>query len=634
MGLFGSPGDVFVGGRRVKLDPAASIGKGGEADVYRVGRETALKVWKGPDHPDFAGDSAAKDAAARRIEVHQKKMSGFPRGLPGRVVAPRELATDKGGNRILGYTMGLVDGAEVLLRYGDAGFRSASGATGVLGKVLADLHRTVEGLHSVGVVIGDFNDLNVLVRGEEAHLIDVDSFQVNGFACEVYTERFLDPLLADPNGARPVLSKGFGVGSDWYAFAVMAMQTLLCVGPYGGIYRARGGEKVAHDARPLRRITVFHPEVVYPKPAVPWSALPDEIVHSLVRTFERDDRTPLSRQALEGLEWRSCGACGLTHARVACPRCTAPVIALPPPQAVNGRVTRTIVRETRGRVIAVAMQEGCLRYLVHEDGGYLREDGFEVLKGGVTPGLRFWIFGERTIVGRGGDLVEIGPDGEKKRFSADLAGKEAALATNGRCRVRVLGGQLLRSTVGEMGRFGEVESRVGDVLSGQTEVWLGDKWGFGTYRAGALSVAFLMGAERGGLADQVKVAVPAGQVIGQEVVIGQEHVWVICGVRAAGRTVHVASRIDTNGVVDATAQAEAGDGSWLGSLGGKCAVGGKLLCPTDAGVVRVDALRGALVEERRFTETEPFVSAASTLLANRDGLYVADAQAIARLQLG
>src|SRR6202043_1719255 len=110
-------------------------------------------------------------------EVHQRKLREFPGGLGPSVVAPVELATDRSGKRLCGYTMDLIAGAEVLLRYGDPSFRRSglSGPTAVA--ALADLHGTVSHLHARGVTIGDFNDLNVLVRDRRAFLIDADSFQ-------------------------------------------------------------------------------------------------------------------------------------------------------------------------------------------------------------------------------------------------------------------------------------------------------------------------------------------------------------------------------------------------------------------------------------------------------------------------
>lgn len=88
--------------------------------------------------------------------------------------------------------------------------------------------KVIDEIHAAKVVIGDFNDLNVLIAKDEPYFIDADSFQYNGFLCKVYTERFVDPLLCDPQANRPVLAKPHNEDSDWFAFRVMLMQSLLC----------------------------------------------------------------------------------------------------------------------------------------------------------------------------------------------------------------------------------------------------------------------------------------------------------------------------------------------------------------------------------------------------------------------
>ena len=45
-------------------------------------------------------------------------------------------------------------------------------------------------------MVGDFNDLNILVTGTDAWLIDADSFQFGTYLSPVFTERFLDPSAA------------------------------------------------------------------------------------------------------------------------------------------------------------------------------------------------------------------------------------------------------------------------------------------------------------------------------------------------------------------------------------------------------------------------------------------------------
>ena len=317
--------DVYLRQKKIRLDPTASIGKGGEADVFDLGDGRVLKLWKTPDHPDYAGLPSEQDAARERIEAQQDKIRAFPRGLPDRVIAPVELATDRSGKRLVGFAMPFVAGAEVLLRYGDPAARRAGLPAGDAIAALADLHATVDSLHRLGITIGDFNDLNVLVRDRRAYLIDADSFQFGAFLCRVYTERFVDPLVCDPSLDQPVLGRPYSAGSDWYAFAVMVMQSLVCVGPYGGIYRPRAASaRVPQAARPLHRITVFHPEVQYPKPAIPYRVLPDDLLHHLHLVFERDHRGVFPRGLLDELVWTRCPLCGAEHARDALPRAARP----------------------------------------------------------------------------------------------------------------------------------------------------------------------------------------------------------------------------------------------------------------------------------------------------------------------
>ena len=104
--------DVYLRGKRIKLDPTRSLGKGGEADVFDLGGGRALKLFKTPDHPDYQGLPIEQKAAEQRIALHQKKLRAFPAGLPRQVIAPEELATDRSGRSVVGYVMQVVAPAE------------------------------------------------------------------------------------------------------------------------------------------------------------------------------------------------------------------------------------------------------------------------------------------------------------------------------------------------------------------------------------------------------------------------------------------------------------------------------------------------------------------------------------------
>jgi hypothetical protein len=619
---------VFVGGRKIKLDPAASIGKGGEADVFDIGGGFALKLFKPPDHPDFEGDADAQEGARRRLDEHQKKLRAFPAALPARVIVPEALALHAPNGRVVGYTMRLLKGAEVLLRYGERSFRQGIGNEQAL-EVFRGLHATVGALHKAGVVIGDFNDLNVLVAGTEAHLIDADSLQFDRFLCPVFTERFVDPTLCDPSRGHLMLARPHTADSDWYAFTAMLMRSLLFVEPYGGVFRPKDpAQMVAPGARPLKRITVFHPEVRYPKPAERWDVLPDDLLQRFHAVFVKDERGEFPLAVLEATRWTRCDGCGREHARALCPYCAgAPPAAVREITRVRGEVTSRRVFVTAGTILEAACPDGTLQ-LLYQDGDVVRrEDGVAVF-GGRAAGraLRLRVRGRQTLVAQGPALVALDGAGAGTRWATDVVDGEAAFETNGRHVYRIHEGRLLRE--GPLGA-----ERIGDVLAGQTRLWVGPEFGFGFYRAGQLQVGFVFDAERGGLNDGVALPRMAGQLTAARAVFGPGRCWLLTAAQANGRTVHRCTVMARDGRVMASAVGIAGDGTWLGHIGHACAAGSGLLVPTDDGIVRVEVDGASIVKTREFPDTEPFVDAESRLLAGSDGLYVVDAHEVRRLTL-
>jgi hypothetical protein len=625
--------NVYVGGRRIKLDPTRSLGKGGEADVFDLGGGQALKLFKSPDHPDYQGLPLEQAAAETRLAVHQRKLRAFPAGLPRQVIAPEQLATDRSGQSVVGYTMRVVTSAEPLLRYGDPTFRRAGITNRDVVGLFREIHQAVSAIHAAGVVIGDFNDLNLLVTtGFQPRFIDADSFQFGSFPCAVFTERFVDPLLCDPGATSPRLTRPYDANADWYAFAALLMQSLLFVGPYGGVYRPRdAARRLPHGARPLRRITVFHAEVLYPKPARPRQILPDEVLEQFHRVFERDQRGPFPAALLEQLHFVACPHCSAEHARAACPFCTLAAPLPAPVLRVRGAVTCTRLFETRGVILHASVEAGELRFLHHDAGAYRREDGRVIFKGDLDPTMRFAVLGRSTLVGRGGELVLLAPDRATERGPVDSDGTGAAFASNGRHRYWTAAGRLLRDAPSAWDA-GATEA-IGDVLAGQTRLWVGPTFGLGLYRASNLSVAFVFDAERRGINDTLRLPPLPGQLVGAVCTLDEKRAWLLVALHHAGKTIHRCLVYSRAGALEATAEADEGEGGWLGTLAGKCATGGVLLAATDAGLARIEVRDGAVQQTREFPDTEPFVDAASQLLVGKDGVYVVGRSQITALKM-
>ncbi len=629
--------DVYVREKRLRISPASSIGKGGEADVFDVGGGIALKLWKSSDHPDVKGLPEEERAAAERLLLVQDKMRAFPQSLPERVISPIELAMDKKNATILGYTMRLVSGAESLLSLSEPTRRRTLGGNAAA-KVLVDLWRTVAAIHSSSVVLGDFNDLNVLVRENEAFVVDADSFQFGTFSCPVFTERFIDPLICDSAANRPVPVRAFSAESDWYAFAVMVMTSLLCVGPYGGVYRPKEPSKRMQECvRPLRRVTVFHPDVRYPKPALPYHILPDDLLHALSMIFERDARIPFPFRLLEGLRFTNCSACGAEHARARCPVCDHGVVR--ECVVVRGQVKATRKYSTSGTILAAAWNGSALEYVVFDHSTYRREDGTTILRGPLDGRARFWTQGKTTFVGRGGRVLAIEEGRVVEEIGVDIHEGEPAFVVNERYAFYVQGGRLWRRSFGRphatlAGLANQSAEPWGDVLAGQTRIWVGQKIGFGYYRAGNVSVVFTFDTEKRGICDTIRLPWPSGQIVKARATIDADKIWFFLAFVSAGRIVHRAVVMGADGTVLGTSDAAAGDGSWLGTISGQRAVGGVLFAPTDTGVVRVEVDSGCISEVKKFVDTEPFIQADSLLFVGREGIFSVDPSEITLLAMG
>lgn len=608
---------VVVAGKKHRLSPARALGKGGEAEVYDLGGGLALKLYKAPDHPDLDGQPEAQRAAQTRLARAEQKLRAFPANVSPRVVGPVELARSPKGD-VVGFTMNLVDGAVPLSRFAEPPFRRAGASQTECARVLLDVHDTVAALHRAGVVIGDFNDLNVLVKDQQAFLIDADSFQYGGFLTEVFTERFTDPLLCDPTARRPILCRPFTTSSDWYAYAVLVVQSLLLVGPYGGAHRpATAADKIPDPQRPLRRISIFHPDVRSPKAALPPQVLPDELLHHLVQVFEKDERRPFPKALLEDLRFERCAGCGVEHARARCPSCrSSPAGKRAIVVERRGTVTARLLFSTTGTVLHAELHDGALR-LVHHDGKrYLREDGVLVREGPLDPRLSFGLSATTTLVARDGVLDVVEEGNVRERLSLDAAPEGArSFGTNDRRRFWLDQGQLKRN--GPLGA-----ERVGDVLAGRTRLFVGPRFGFGMYEAGALRVAFVFDIEHPGLKDGLALPRFRGHLVDLHCRFSDERVLVVAACEQEGRREHHAVLVARDGRVLAEAGGDDGDESWLPGAARACLVGDFVFVPTDDGLVRVEAVGGVLTKTRAYPDTEPFVGMQSGVLFGREGLVV------------
>lgn len=617
---------VIIDSQPVRLRSDMVIGSGGEADIYKLSARTVLKLYKKPTDPTYANDPDAQKGAKLRLDEQQQKLPAFPKDLPAEIVAPSLLAYGTQTGKIVGYTMPFIDGKEVLLRLGDKRYREVGGIDGnAVVSTFQRLHGIVESLHSRQIVIGDFNDLNVLFDDTSLRLVDTDSMQFGAFMCHTYTSRFLDPLVSESTVLR--MARPHTTDSDWYAYFVMLVQSLLYVGPYGGVHRPATGARLQHDSRVLARLTVFDPAVIYPKPAIPLSVVSDELLDYMQKVFEHDRREPFPKQLLSALRWTTCSSCKLSHMRSVCPGCAAP--GLPTQKVtIRGTVTAKRIFETKGKLLHAVNQDGTLRYLYFDNGAFYRENGRKVLTGDLDPELRFRIQGGNTLIGKRGRLFTLDTAGESQQVDTDTYRNTLTMFdANHRNAFWLRNGQLLRS--------GKVTpSYMGDVLQSQTMFWVGSSHGFGVYQASRLTRAFVFNSLHTGLNDSVAIPLISGQIVDATCSFSETHTWFFTTTQEQGKLVHRCVVLDMSGAIIASTGTAGDDTSWLvGGIRGHLAVGSSLFVATDSGIVRVSSDRGSLSVEREFPDTEPFVDAHSQLVSGPGGIYVVSTRAITLLEI-
>lgn len=610
--------NVIIDGKRILLRDDKIIGKGGEADIYDIGSGRVAKIFKTPTHPDLDGNPYEQKVAAARIAEHQKKLPAFPKGLPVGVVVPEKLVYDERSGNIGGYVMPFFKNSEVLYSYGERPFRERSGIqdASVIG-IYQKLHPIIAGIHRAGAVIGDFNDLNVLVVGEEPKIIDADSMQFGGFLSKVFTEKFVDPLLCDPKAQKIMLHKPHNEDSDWYTFAVMLMQALLWVGPYGGVHTPKdSGKKLKDWARRLSHITVFHPDVRYPKPARPYGILPDDLLEVFHRIFEKDVRGAFPLEELRSLRFTTCTSCGMVHARAVCPSCTVASPAITK-EVITASIEVRKVFETSGQIIFAVVQGDSLRYVYHKGNAFHREGGTELLKGSLDPLLRFRISGKRTVLARENQGIVINPDGQAERFPVGTYFGRSPIVDATREGIFTISGE----AVTRYGSFGMdyPENLPVSVLSGRTLLWVSETLGFTLYQAGRITTGTVFEPQSKAFGKEVSLPALVGKVLDMTTVFSGQFVWLLVSIEENGVRTNRAYAISREGNLEATAEAPVGDDSWLGTIRGKCATGKLLFSPTDDGIVRTEMSGGNLVATKSFADTNRFVDSGSRLLLRPKG---------------
>ncbi len=451
---------VVINNKRVNLDNKDVLGSGGEAVVLRYGSE-AVKLYHDPT-----------SARARKLEeLLQMQLS-----LPAEVVCPSAPVYDQSGATLLGFTMpALPDRLAALSSLSNKGFRAAHGVTLCqVTSLFLRMHAIVEAIHRAGLVVGDFNDLNVLFEATEPAFIDVDSYQFGAYPCPVATEPYLDPQLYGLDlSARP----SFRPEHDWYSFAVLFFRSLLLAHPYGGTHP----HIKQLTQRAEQRVTVFHPEVTYPKIALSPNFLNDELAGVFHQIFGQGWRgvfpgEVLTQYAADLTECSTCRAWFPASRRV-CPACQGQLAFVLPKFKVAAGIRAEELIVALGPIIAFKIIGERLYCVAREENLavlYTKEPGqpsrrIELFK--WLSGARYDFMDGYLVVNPHASpdllLLELAATGVKQitKTTTGRFNGQAVFATTAQALYRTAGGMLLRGEI----KYGQlVERPVTAIQEGQS----------------------------------------------------------------------------------------------------------------------------------------------------------------------
>ncbi|MEI6118056.1 MAG: hypothetical protein WCP92_02080 [bacterium] len=612
---------VYLKGQAIRL--TKEIGAGQEAVVYDMGNGQVAKIYRLPNDPYYAQSPEEQKAAIARITINQKKLAMYPGGLPSNIITPSNLLTDKQG-AILGYTMPFITGAETLLTYGDMGYRhSMNISNNEIRDIFLNLHDTLKALHAQRVVIGDFNDLNILIKNKQVYMIDTDSYQFGKFMSTMYTDKFVDPLICDSiiknNTPLWTMTRNHNPNGDWYAFATLLFKSLLFVDPYGGIYKPKDSNKrVKQQLRAHNRINVFNPEVVYPKHAYPYKALDEKLLRYFQEVFTKDLRGEFPQVLLKNMQWKTCTKCGIEYSTPQCPICNAGAIHVIP-ISVSGNVHVREVFVTNGIIMFAAMQNGKLVYVYHENDEYKRENDKLVIAGPLSRSLHIAINGSSTVLSETHTMAVVDTSGQSKKMFIDCVGTRPVCDANDHEIFWVENGNIYKNNP-----LGLAYSpiNIGQCIVDNTLLWTGDKFGFGMYKAGNILQGFIFDSSSKVINDNVNLPFIKGQVIDAKSYISDSLVWVMIATKDQNKYINHCIVLDRQGKVITHLHEETTSQNWLSHIKGKAAVANYLFCPTDDGILRVGIDANGNVETKVFVDTENHVNEQSSLLVSPMGIYV------------
>lgn len=635
--------NVVISGIKHRIKQEQVLGVGGEATVVEIAGK-AVKIYHKPE------------ASRTNKLIDYVKIT--PR-LPGNVCAPQELAYDT-KNTVLGFTMDLMPpGYDVVQMLSSKKFRAANPFlhSRFVTELCLHIKHTVDLIHPTGVVIGDFNDLNVLFSPHQPRsvFIDADSFQFGRYPCRVGSEGYLHPSLYDLDlSVKPYYTKEH----DWYAFWAMFIKALLMAHPYGGVHPKYN----SIPQRALAKLTILDSSVKYPKAAFSIDLLSDNLKSIVERIFARGEtiipQDELLADYAESL--CECPTCKVFYPseRKNCPQCstTNTQQVLRKVKVLKSPGKRTVETEellaTSGAFVWYKIYGETIFAIALEHGKYVlyKREANNITQREIMPAnrtqSRFDMFEGKYLV--------VSPDQLKpelfiydtnsmqlvaQRVASMFSGKRVFVCSKDHL-IRVSGEKLFRGHVDF--RHGFIEQHVASVIDGQT--WLTasplDSTVFGFQRVFNALQFFIYRFEKKQEVYTAQLDPLQDDESLLSVVVRFAANCLLCLIKTEvqGRTYARVSVVNFDGTVPANYRIEAMPSDTHRSIHGKAFVRpsgtlGIIMHPTEDGIVQEIIGPSGIQSQTLLSETEQFVGEDDKLVLFSQGMLVLGEKSVNYLRL-
>lgn len=202
-----------------------------------------------------------------------------------RVIRPKDILLDA-KKKPVGYTMDFISDTTVLCQLFTKAFRKRNNIThDMIWNLVQDMEKTTKFVHSKGVLIVDYNELNFLVDNafKSVYFIDVNSYQTPSYPATAIMESIRDRHCGNK----------FSELTDWFAYAIVSFQLMVGIHPFKGKHPSFLDPKTSMDERMKANISVLNPNVTYPQGATqPFSVIPDIYMQWYKALFEDGKRLP------------------------------------------------------------------------------------------------------------------------------------------------------------------------------------------------------------------------------------------------------------------------------------------------------------------------------------------------------